>query len=239
MKKLRLFNNVVGWIIFSIALTTYAVTMEKTASFWDCGEFIAAAFKLEVPHPPGAPFFLLMGRLFALIAGEDVLKVAYWVNMLSVICSAFTILFLFWTITLIAGKVIIKDKQEPDSAEIISTIAAGIVGALCYTWSDSFWFSATEAEVYAMSSFFTAIVIWAFFKWEQIEDPALENRWLILIAFLVGISIGVHLLNLVTIPALALLFYFKKYPNPTFLGGILAFIPSFFHLVFAFRRRVK
>ena len=224
MKKLRLFNNVAGWIVFSIALTTYAVTMERTASFWDCGEFIAAAFKLEVPHPPGAPFFLLMGRLFALIAGENLLQVAFWINMLSVICSAFTILFLFWTITLVAGKIIIKENQEPDTTDIVSILSAGIIGALCYTWSDSFWFSATEAEVYAMSSFFTAIVIWAFFKWERIEDPALENRWLILIAFLVGISIGVHLLNLVTIPALALLFYFKKYPNPTFFGGILAFI---------------
>lgn len=212
-----------GWIVFAIALLTYALTMEQTASFWDCGEFIACAFKLQVPHPPGAPFFLLIGRIFSMFALGDVTKVAFWVNMLSVLCSAFTILFLYWTITLLAGKLIGKRNEDLTTGDIILMIGSGIVGALAYAWSDSFWFSAVEAEVYAMSSFFTAIVIWAVFKWERIEDSAEENRWLIFIAYLTGISIGVHLLNLVTIPALALVYYFKKYPKPSVFGGLMAF----------------
>ncbi|MCF2444072.1 DUF2723 domain-containing protein [Dyadobacter sp. CY345] len=214
-------NNLAGWLLFGVAFLTYRLTIEQTASFWDCGEFIACAFKLQVPHPPGAPFFLLIGRLFSMLAFGDVLKVAFWVNMVSVLCSAFTILFLFWTITLFVRKLIRKPDNALDNGDIILIVGAGVVGALAYTWSDSFWFSAVEAEVYAMSSFFTAIVIWAVFKWEQIEDPAEENRWLILIAYLTGISIGVHLLNLVTIPALALVYYFKKYPKPS-LNGILS-----------------
>jgi hypothetical protein len=216
-------NNLIGWIVFSIAFLTYALTVERTASFWDCGEFIACAFKLQVPHPPGAPFFLLIGRIFSMFALRDVSKVAFWVNMISVLCSAFTILFLFWTITLLAGKWIGKREEDLRLNDLILMMGSGVVGALAYAWSDSFWFSAAEAEVYAMSSFFTAIVIWAVFKWERIEDPGDENRWLILIAYLTGLSIGVHLLNLVTIPALALVYYFKKYPKPGFLGGCLAF----------------
>ena len=216
-------NNLAGWLLFGVAFLTYRLTIEQTASFWDCGEFIACAFKLQVPHPPGAPFFLLVGRLFSMFAFGDVLKVAFWVNMVSVLCSAFTILFLFWTITLLVRKLIGKPDEVLVFNEIVLVIGAGMVGALAYTWSDSFWFSAVEAEVYAMSSFFTAIVVWAVFKWERIEDPAEENRWLILIAYLTGISIGVHLLNLVTIPALALVYYFKKYPKPSFSGGSMAF----------------
>lgn len=223
MKNFNRINNLTGWIIFAIALLTYALTMEQTASFWDCGEFIACAFKLQVPHPPGAPFFLLIGRIFSMFALGDVTKVAFWVNMLSVLCSAFTILFLYWTITLLAGKLLGKKNEELTTGDIILVTGSGIVGALAYAWSDSFWFSAVEAEVYAMSSFFTAIVIWAVFKWERIEDPAEENRWLIFIAYLTGISIGVHLLNLVTIPALALVYYFKKYPKPSVFGGLIAF----------------
>ncbi|TKT90314.1 glycosyltransferase family 117 protein [Dyadobacter frigoris] len=223
MKTFNRINNLTGWIVFAIAFLTYALTMEQTASFWDCGEFIACAFKLQVPHPPGAPFFLLIGRIFSMLALGDVTKVAFWVNMLSVLCSAFTILFLFWTITLLAGKLLGKKNEDLTTGEIILLAGSGIVGALAYAWSDSFWFSAVEAEVYAMSSFFTAIVIWAVFKWERIEDPAEENRWLIFIAYLTGISIGVHLLNLVTIPALALVYYFKKYPKPTVFGGLIAF----------------
>jgi len=217
-------NNLTGWIVFAVAFLTYSLTMEQTASFWDCGEFIACAFKLQVPHPPGAPFFLLIGRLFSMLALGDVSKVAYWVNMVSVLCSAFTILFLFWTITLLTRKLIGKGDHELALSEIVLSMGAGAVGALAYAWSDSFWFSAVEAEVYAMSSFFTAIVIWAVFKWERIEDPAAENRWLIFIAYLTGISIGVHLLNLVTIPALALVYYFKKYPKPSVPGGFSAFV---------------
>ncbi|MCE7040877.1 DUF2723 domain-containing protein [Dyadobacter sp. CY312] len=216
-------NNLTGWIVFAIALITYTLTVERTASFWDCGEFIACAFKLQVPHPPGAPFFLLVGRIFALFAFGDLTNVAYWVNMVSVLSSAFTILFLFWTITLLARKIIGKADEDLTPGDVILLMGSGIIGALAYTWSDSFWFSAVEAEVYGMSSFFTAIVIWAVFKWERIQDPAAENRYLIFIAYLVGISIGVHLLNLVTIPALALVYYFKKYKNPNLFGGIIAF----------------
>ena len=223
MTNFKRTNTITGWIVFAIAFLTYALTVEKTASFWDCGEFIACAFKLQVPHPPGAPFFLLIGRIFSMFALDDVTKVAFWVNMQSVLCSAFTILFLFWTITHLAGKWIGKKEEALNSGEIVLILGSGIVGALAYTWSDSFWFSAVEAEVYAMSSFFTAIVIWAVFKWEKIEDPAKENRWLIFIAYLTGISIGVHLLNLVTIPALALVYYFKKYPKPRVFGGLMAF----------------
>lgn len=224
MTRFNRVNNLTGWIVFAIALVTYTMTVERTASFWDCGEFIACAFKLQVPHPPGAPFFLLVGRLFALFAFGDLTNVAYWVNMVSVLSSAFTILFLFWTITLLARKLIGKDDEELTLGDTILLMGAGAVGALAYTWSDSFWFSAVEAEVYGMSSFFTAIVIWAVFKWERIQDPAAENRYMIFIAYLVGISIGVHLLNLVTIPALALVYYFKKYPKPTFMGGAIAFL---------------
>ena len=204
MTRFNRSNNLTGWIVFAIALISYTLTVERTASFWDCGEFIACAFKLQVPHPPGAPFFLFIGRLFSLFAFGDLTNVAYWVNMVSVVSSALTILFLFWTITLIARKFIGKEDDQLTDGDIILTLGAGAVGALAYTFSDSFWFSAVEAEVYGMSSFFTAIVIWAVFKWERVQDPATENRWLILIAYLVGLSIGVHLLNLVTIPALAL-----------------------------------
>lgn len=217
-------NNIAGWTMFSVAFITYALTMERTSSFWDCGEFIASAFKLQVPHPPGSPLFLLIGRIFSLLAFGELTKIAYWVNMVSVVSSAFTILFLFWTITLLARKLIGKAEDQWKNSDAMLVIACGVVGSMAYTWSDSFWFSAVEAEVYALSSFFTAIVIWSVFKWESITDPAKENRWLIFTAYLVGISIGVHLLNLVTIPALALVYYFKKYPEPTFFGGTLAFI---------------
>lgn len=224
MNRFTRLNNLTGWFAFAVALITYTLTVERTASFWDCGEFIACAFKLQVPHPPGAPFFLLVGRLFSLLAFGDLTQVAYWVNMVSVLSSAFTILFLFWTISLLGLKLLSKKEEELSSGEQILLLGASLVGALAYTWSDSFWFSAVEAEVYGMSSFFTAIVIWAVFKWERIEDPSAANRWLLFIAYLVGLSIGVHLLNLVTIPALALVYYFKKYQKHTFFGGLIAFM---------------
>lgn len=217
-------NNRSAWAVFAVSLVTYVLTIEPTASFWDCGEFIACAFKLQVPHPPGAPLFLLIGRLFSLLALGDRTKVAYWVNMVSVLSSAFTIFFLFKTIGLLVWKLMRRPIGEAAPAEVVLANAAAAVGALAYAWSDSFWFSAVEAEVYGLSSFFTAIVVWAVFKWETIEDPAASNRWLIFIAYLVGLSIGVHLLNLVTIPALALVYYFKKYPKPGFLGGSMAFL---------------
>jgi hypothetical protein len=198
-------------------------TIEETASFWDPGEFIAVAYKLQVPHPPGAPFFLLVYRMFSFLAFGDGLEVAYWMNVGSALFSGFTILFLFWSITLLGRKLFQIAKGKESKGQTITLMGAGIIGALTYTFTDSFWFSAVEAEVYAMSSFFTAIVIWAFLKWDVIEDPRDENRYMIFIAYLVGLSIGVHLLNLVAIPAMALIVYFKKYKNPNLKGGIIAF----------------
>lgn len=223
MSKFNRINTLTGWLVFAIALVTYVLTVERTASFWDCGEFIACSYKLQVPHPPGAPLFLLIGRLFSMLAMGDVTQVAYWINMVSVVSSAFTILFLFWSITLLARKILGKQDDELSMGEIIAVIGSGLVGSLAYTYSDSFWFSAVEAEVYGLSSFFTAIVIWAVLKWERIEDEAAANRWLIFTFYLVGLSIGVHLLNLVTLPALALVYYFKKF-KPTFWGGVAAFV---------------
>ncbi len=206
-------NVIAGWSAFLFSLIIYSLTVEETASFWDCGEFIATAYKLEVPHPPGAPFFLLTGRMFSMLAMGDVTQVAFWVNMLSVLSAAFTILFLFWSITHLAKKVLKVNDGEETLGQTIAIMGAGAVGALTCTFSDSFWFSAVEAEVYAMSSFFTAFVFWAILKWENIKDDSTGNRWLILIAYMMGLSIGVHLLNLVTIPALALIVLFKYRPN--------------------------
>ena len=223
MQSFKRLNTLTGWLVFAVALFTYASTVERTASFWDCGEFIACSFKLQVPHPPGAPFFLLLGRIFSMFSFGNLTNVAYWVNMASALSSALTIAFLFWTITMLAQKLLGKKESDYDTSDTLLLIGTGAVGALAYTFSDTFWFSAVEAEVYGMSSFFTAIVVWAAFKWERIEDEAAANRWLIFIAYLTGLSIGVHLLNLVTLPALALIYYFKKYPRPTFWGGATAF----------------
>ena len=224
MKRFKLLNNIFGWLAFAIAAVTYLLTMEPTASFWDCGEFISTAYKLDVGHPPGAPFFMLTGRIFTLFA-SDVTQVAVMVNSLSALLSAFTILFLFWTITHLARKVVVKSDEDYTIANIIGILGAGMVGALAYTFSDSFWFSAVEGEVYAYSSFFTAIVFWLILKWERVADRAGSDRWLILIAYLMGISIGVHLLNLLAIPALVLVYYFKNY-TPSTKGVILAFLAS-------------
>jgi MFS family permease len=222
MLNYKQINNLTGWVIFLVATLVYILTVEQTASFWDPGEFIAVSYKLQVPHPPGAPFFLLVYRMFSVFAFGDTLEIAYWMNVGSALFSGFTILFLFWSITLFGRRLFKIEEGKEDKGQIISLMGAGIVGSLVYTFSDSFWFSAVEAEVYAMSSFFTAIVIWAFLKWDVIKDPKEENRWMIFIAYLVGLSIGVHLLNLVTLPALALIYYFKKYHNPTFKGAIFA-----------------
>lgn len=223
MQSFRRLNTITGWATFVVALFTYAMTVERTASFWDCGEFIACSFKLQVPHPPGAPFFLLTGRLFSLFALGDLTNVAYWVNMVSVLASAFSILFLCWTISMMAQKLINKPESDYTFGDTLVILGSAAVGALAYTFSDTFWFSAVEAEVYGMSSFFTAIVVWAAFRWERIEDEAAANRWILLIAYLTGLSIGVHLLNLVTLPALALIYYFKKTAKPNLKGGIIAF----------------
>jgi hypothetical protein len=213
-------NVVTGWMIFALALTVYILTLEPTTSFWDCGEFIASAYKLQVPHPPGAPLFLLVGRMFSLLAGGDVTQVAYWINMVSAVASAFTILFLFWTITLLAKKVLVKPGETPSAIQTAVILGSGMVGGLSYTFSDSFWFSAVEAEVYAFSSFFTAFVFWAMLKWEATADKRQAFRWLILIAYMVGLSIGVHLLNLVAIPAMGFIYYYR-YHIFSYRGAIL------------------
>lgn len=222
MKRFKLYNNVVGWAVFAIAAITYLMTIEPTASFWDCGEFISTANKLEVGHPPGAPFFMLTARLFTLFASDQA-HVAMMVNSFSALCSAFCILFLFWTITHLTRKLVLNSENETEvtTGQMVSILGAGVVGALAYTFSDTFWFSAVEGEVYAYSSLFTAVVFWAILKWEDVADEPYANRWLVLIAYLMGLSIGVHLLNLLTIPALVLVYYFKKY-TATVKGAFVA-----------------
>lgn len=210
-------NNLFGWIAFAIAMITYYLTLEPTVSFWDCGEYISTAYKLEVGHPPGAPLFQLFGRFFSLFA-SDTSQVAFMINLMSAFFSALTILFLFWTITALSKKIILK-SNDLSKSNIIAIIGSGLVGSLAYTFSDSFWFSAVEGEVYGMSSFFTAITFWAILKWESEADDKYASRWIILISFIIGLSIGVHLLNLLAIPAVIFIYYFKK--HETSLIGIL------------------
>lgn len=200
---------IVGWLTFAIALVVYLITMEPTASFWDCGEFITIAYKLEVGHPPGAPFFMLVGRFFTLFGGPQ--EAAILMNSFTALVSAFTILFLYWTITHLTKRVFTKSNNKLTIGETISILGSGFVGALAYTFSDTFWFSAVEAEVYGFSSFFTAIVFWAILKWENVANEPHANRWLILIFYLFGLSIGVHLLNLLAIPAIVFVYYYKKF----------------------------
>jgi len=224
MKLYKKINNITGWILFAIASAVYIITSEATASYWDCGEYIATAFKLQVGHPPGAPLFQLIGRFFSLFAFGDTALVARMVNTMSALASGFTILFLFWSITRLAKKIVAGNGEIP-TEKILAIIGSGIVGALAYTFSDSFWFSAVEGEVYAMSSFFTAFVFWAILKWEDVYDSPEGLRWIILIAFMIGLSVGVHLLNLLALPSITLVYYFKK-NKPTIQGGIIAFIVS-------------
>ncbi len=210
MKRYRLLNISLGWLSFLVAAITYLLTVEPTLSLWDCGEFIATAFKLEVGHPPGAPMFMILARFFSLFA-PDVSKVALSVNIMSALASAFTIMFLFWTITHLAKKLLTEKYSEPGTGSIIAIMGAGLTGALAYAFSDTFWFSAVEGEVYGTSSLMTAIVFWAILKWENEADEPYSNRWIILIAYVVGLSIGVHLLNLLAIPAIVFVYYFRKY----------------------------
>jgi hypothetical protein len=221
MKNYNRINNLTGWLAFAVAAFTYLTTMEQTGSFWDCGEFIAAAYKLQVGHPPGASLFLLIGRVFTMFAFGDVKMVPIMVNTMSALASAVTVLFLFWSITHIARKIINVTDDQLTTAQYIKVMGSGIVGAVAYTFSDSFWFSAVEGEVYAMSSMFTAIVFWAMLKWEHHADERHSDRWLILIAYLMGLSIGVHLLNLLTIPALAYIYYFKRYKGKISISGLV------------------
>lgn len=209
MKQYQRFNNLLGWTVFAIASTVYLLTIEPTASLWDCGEYIATAFKLQVGHPPGAPLFQILGRIFTLFAPETS-KVALMMNSMSALSSGFTILFLFWTITMLARK-LLKVTEQVEPWQMFVIFGSGLVGSLAYTFTDSFWFSAVEGEVYAMSSFFTAVVFWAILKWDLVAEKPHAARWLIFIAYLVGLSIGVHLLNLLAIPAITLVYYFRNY----------------------------
>ena len=210
MKNFKLWNVILGWIVFAIAAVTYLLTMEPTASFWDCGEFIVSANKLDVGHPPGAPFFMLIGR-FATLFASDQAHVAMCVNAVSALASALTILFLFWTITALGRKLVSTANCQLSTAQGIALLGAGLVGALAYTFSDTFWFSAVEGEVYALSSLFTAVVFWLILKWDEHADEEGSDKWLILIAYLMGLSIGTHLLNLLTIPAIVLVYYFRRH----------------------------
>ncbi|NPA67381.1 MAG: DUF2723 domain-containing protein [Chlorobi bacterium] len=223
------YNVISGWIVFLIAFITYYLTAEPTVSFWDCGEFTASSYKLEVGHPPGAPFFMLLARFFAIFASSNQ-QVAFMINLVSVTASAFTVAFLFWTITYFAEKILLK-KSSININNTLAILLSGFTGALIYAFSDTFWFSAVEAEVYASSSLFTAAVFWAILKWERISDEKYSDRWLVLIAFLMGVSIGVHLLNLLAIPAIVFVYYFKKYKT-TAKGILYAFFISVAILAF-------
>ena len=226
-------NNLIGWAVFAIAFLTYFLTREARGSLWDCGEFVACAYKVQLPHPPGAPVFVLLGRFFIILFGDNPMTAANAVNFMSAIASAFTILFLFWTITHFGRKMFVKVGEDMTGDQLFPTMAAGVVGALAYTFSDSFWFSAVEGEVYALSSFFTALVFWAMLKWEHADEKAASDndagekaradRWIVFLFFMMGLSIGVHLLNLLTIPAIVMIYYYRRFQS-TNKGAILAFI---------------
>ena len=226
MKQYRLVDNIMGWVAFLIAAFVYCSTIEPTASFWDCPEFITTGYKLEIGHPPGAPFFMLTANLFSQFA-SDATQVARMVNTMSALLSATTILFLFWTITHLTRKLILKDWSELTTSKLIAIQASGLVGALIYTFSDTFWFSAVEGEVYAYSSAFTAIVFWLILKWEDHADEPHSDRWLVLIMYMTGLSIGVHLLNLLCIPAIVLVYCYRKFPNIETKGSLIALVISF------------
>ena len=225
MRKYNLYNDILGWFCFIVAALTYLLTLEPTASFWDCPEFISQAYKLEVGHPPGNPIFMIAGRFFVNFAGGDVTKVALMVNIMSALLSAGTILLLFWTITHFTRRLIVRDDADSVSLpKMLAIYGSGICGALMYTWSDTFWFSAVEGEVYAFSSFCTALVIWLILKWENRADKPGSDRYLVLIAYVIGVSIAVHLLNLLCIPAIALVVYYRKFRNTTAKGSLLTIL---------------
>ena len=232
MRSFNRLNNLVGWVVFALALAVYLKTLEPTASFWDCGEFIACSYKLLVPHPPGAPTFLLLGRLMSLLSFGNRELVSVLVNALSALSSAFAVLFLFWIITRMGRKLLLAREEfetetpEPDTLQTWLIMGAGAVGALSFAFSDSFWFNAEEGEVYAMSSLCTAAVVWIMMKWEERATQPDSDKWLILIAYVIGLSIGVHLLNLLAVPALALIYYYRRQPNPTVMGGVITLVVS-------------
>ena len=226
MKQYKLIDNALGWLTFLIAAFVYCSTIEPTASFWDCPEFIVTGYKLEIGHPPGAPFFMLVANLFSHFA-SNASEVARMVNTMSALLSATCILFLFWTITHLTRKLILKDWSELTTGKLIAIEASGLVGALIYTFSDTFWFSAVEGEVYAFSSAFTAVVFWLILKWEDHADEPHADRWLVLIMYMTGLSIGVHLLNLLCIPAIVLVYYYRRVPDANLKGSLMALFISF------------
>ena len=232
-------NAYLGWLVFLIATVVYFITIEDTVSLWDCGEYITAAYKLEVGHPPGAPLFMVIGRLFTFFADTE--NVAVWINRLSAISSSLTILFMFWSITMLLKKIALKDKNELSSADTIAIFGSALVGSLAYTFSDSFWFSAVEGEVYAMASLFTAAIFWAILKWDEemaelqngtLSNEYSPNRWILLIMFLLGLAIGVHLLGILVVPAISFVMYFRHKKVADFKGIFLTGILSVFILGF-------
>ena len=226
MKNYKLVNNLAGWATFLLSAVVYILTTEPSASFWDCGEFILSAYKMEVGHPPGAPLFMMIANLFTQFAFGNTANVAVMVNVMSALAAAATIMFLFWTITHIARRMIVGRKGEPSVGQTVAIIGAGLVGALAYTFTDTFWFSAVEAEVYALSSLMTAVVVWAILKWEEVADQKGNERWLVFIAYMMGLSIGVHILNLLTIPALVFVYYFRKTEKVTTKGLVVSTLVS-------------
>ena len=223
MKRYNLINNSLGWLCFIIAAATYLLTLEPTASFWDCPEFILQGFKLEVGHPPGNPIFMLAARFFITLFGGDAASAALAVNSMSALLSAGTILLLFWTVTHLIKRLVVKDDATDVSlSQMLVIMGGGLCGALAYTWSDTFWFSAVEGEVYAFSSFCTALVFWLILKWESRADQPHSDRYLVLIAYVIGVSIAVHLLNLLCIPAIGLVFYYRKFKNISATGSLIA-----------------
>ena len=225
MTEYKKFNLITGWFAFAVAAVTYIMTMEPTASLWDCAEFIATSYKLEVGHPPGAPLFMMIARFFTIFAPSPE-KAALMVNLMSSLCGAFTVLFLCWSITHLARKIYQRNGNEMTKGQMWTVLGAGLIGSLAYCWTDTQWFSAVEGEVYSMSSMFTAMVFWAILKWENVADQPHSNCWLILIAYLMGLSIGIHILNLLTIPALVFVYYFRKYPQVTTKGIVWATLAS-------------
>ena len=219
-------NNLLGWLCFAIASATYILTLEPSVSFWDCGEFISCAYRLQVSHQPGYPLFAMLGKAFSLLSFGNNAKVPYFTNLMSALASGATIMFLFWTITALAKKLLVKRGEETGRPQLYMIMAAGLVGALAFTYTDTFWFSAVETIVFALSSLCTAIVFWAILKWDANADENGADKWIVLIAYIVGLSIGIHLLNLLTIPALAMVYYFRRYNNITIKRGIIAFLIS-------------
>jgi len=217
-------NNLLGWLCFAIASATYILTLEPSVSFWDCGEFISCAYRLQVSHQPGYPLFAMLGKAFSLLSFGNNAKVPYFTNLMSALASGATIMFLFWTITALAKKLLVKRGEETGRPQLYMIMAAGLVGALAFTYTDTFWFSAVETIVFALSSLCTAIVFWAILKWDANADENGADKWIVLIAYIVGLSIGIHLLNLLTIPALAMVYYFRRYNNITIKRGIIAFL---------------